>query len=95
MQKGQFRIARDAFAACLSEHEQLATEGYTDLRYEIAVTRTNYGLCLWSLGDFALARRTYEDHLNRVSKHLIAEGRSELRPYLARTRMNFMGACLV
>jgi CHAT domain-containing protein len=85
--RGDFRMARDALAACLKEREQLAAEGYSDLREEIAGTRMNYGNCLLNLGDLPTARRAYEQCLNEYES-LIAEGRAELRPDLARTRYN-------
>jgi tetratricopeptide (TPR) repeat protein len=90
--QGDFRIARDAWAACLKEREQLTAEDYIDLRDEIASTRMNYGICLMNLGDLPTARSAYEQCLNDYET-LIAEGRAELRPDLALTRMNY-GICL-
>ena len=91
--RGDFRKARDAWAAYLKELEQLAAEGYSDLRDKIASTRMNYGSCLLNLGDLPTARCAYEQCLNEFDT-LIAEGRAELRPDLARTRMNY-GSCLL
>jgi len=52
----------------------------------------NLGVCLADLGDLPSARQTYEASLNEFES-LIAEGRSELRPDLALTRIN-LGICL-
>ncbi|MCK5523777.1 MAG: tetratricopeptide repeat protein, partial [Thiomargarita sp.] len=90
--RGQFRIARDAFAACLNEYQRLIAEGREELRPDLAGTRMNYGICLYSLGDLPAARRAYEETLQEFQR-LIAEGREELRPSLAGTRMNY-GICL-
>ncbi len=62
--RGDFRKARDAWAAYLKELEQLAAEGYSDLRDKIASTRMNYGSCLLNLGDLPTARCAYEQCLS-------------------------------
>jgi CHAT domain-containing protein len=90
--KGQFRIARDTFAACLSEYQGLIAEGREELRPKLAGMRMKYGSCLRNLGDLPKARRAYEDTLEEF-QGLIAEGREELRLNLAITRMNY-GLCL-
>ena len=91
-QKGQFLVAHDAFAACLSELQGLIADGREKLRPYLAGTRMNYGNCLYDLGDLPKARHAYEDTLAEYES-LITKGREELRPYLARTRMNY-GNCL-
>ena len=91
-ERGQFRVARDAFAACLSERESLIAKGREELRPSLARTRLNYGSCLYYLGDFPKASHTFENTLAEYES-LIATGREELRPVLAMIHMNY-GECL-
>ncbi len=91
-QHGNFQIAHDAFAACLSEFEDLIKQGRTELRPELAGTRMNLGICLSDLGNLPAARSAYENSLSEY-EDLIKQGRTELRPDLARTRMG-LGICL-
>jgi CHAT domain-containing protein/Flp pilus assembly protein TadD len=87
-QRGDFEVARKAFAASLSESENLIRKGRAELRPSLARTRMGYAACLDSLGEFEAARTVYQHILDEVQA-LIAEGRAELRPELASTRMNY------
>jgi CHAT domain-containing protein len=92
-QRGQFPTARDAFATCLSECEELVAAGNTELRSEVPGTRMNLALCLYSQGDLKAARGVYETALFEY-EHLIGQQkRTDLRPDLAKTRMN-LANCL-
>jgi tetratricopeptide (TPR) repeat protein len=52
----------------------------------------NLASCLYSQGELSLARTHYETTLNEYQR-LIAQGRDDLRPELALTRMN-LAVCL-
>jgi hypothetical protein len=60
-QHGNFKIAHDAFAACLSEFEDLSKQEGTELRPDLARTRMNLGFCLSDeIGDYPAANIQYQ-----------------------------------
>jgi hypothetical protein len=62
-ERGQFRIAHDAFAACLSEYESLIAKGRNELRPELALTRMNIALLLKDSEDFPAIETNYQASL--------------------------------
>ena len=60
---GNFQAAHDAFAACLSEIEDLIKQGRTELLPDLARTRMNLGICLRDISDYPAANIQYQASL--------------------------------